>query len=130
MKKSWMIRGLALTPFLFACLAPSVMAQVVTGSGSNTNAFAMAANAANGMQSFYTLLVNGGIVAGLGLALFGVFKMVFAHKRQESMMPGVLMLLGGGAAASLVALIGAMSGTLFGTSAVSQMSSTTGLTSQ
>jgi len=70
-----------------------------------------AAIEAEGMaEGLYALIVLG----GLGFAAFGIVTILKANKREESVMPGVVMTLLGALLASIVFFVGAGSSTFFG----------------
>jgi len=58
----------------------------------------------------YALIVLG----GLGFAAFGIVTILKANKREESVMPGVVMTLLGALLASIVFFVGAGSSSFFG----------------
>lgn len=57
----------------------------------------------------------GSLFGGVALGIGGLLQIANAHKKQESIKPGVTMLIVGGALASIVAVISSGSTTIFGT---------------
>jgi len=74
----------------------------------------LATTAAGNVNGIGTLVKAVAMLGGIGLVVMGLFKIVEANKRHESIMPGVIMLLVGGIMASVVALLSSSSATFFG----------------
>lgn len=56
----------------------------------------------------------GSLFGGIALAMAGLLQIAAAHKKQESVKPGVIMMLVGAALSSIVVVIGSGSATIFG----------------
>ena len=59
-------------------------------------------------------LYYGALFGGIALAIAGLLQISAAHKKQESIKPGVILLIVGGAMSSVTAVIGSGSATIFG----------------
>lgn len=56
----------------------------------------------------------GALFGGIAMATAGLLQISAAHKKQESIKPGVIMLLVGAALSSITVVIGSGSATIFG----------------
>ena len=69
--------------------------------------------------ALFAMIGNYAMVGGIGIAMVGLIQMAFAHKKQESMKPGAIMLIVGGVLASIMAVLHSGSASVFGNDATS-----------
>lgn len=98
-----------------AYAAVTVALMMLSSTDANADGIGqLATTAASNVNGLGTLVKAVAMFGGIGLVVMGLFKIVEANKRHESIMPGVVMLLVGGAMASVVALLSSSSATFFG----------------
>lgn len=93
--------------FALGLTSPAAQAGGVNFGTMGTNISQNANGIASGAHA--VMMVAGLIMAGVGIAM-----MVSAHKKHESHMGGIAMLIGGAALASITAIVSSGSMTLFG----------------
>lgn len=77
---------------------------------------AVSGNVRGVFTSFTAAAYYGSMFGAVVCAILGILQIISAHKKQESIKPGVLLLIGAAALSSIVVLIMSISGSLFGTS--------------
>ena len=100
----------------FLLLAPMAMAGEAHAASSNPATLtSMAQNQDVTAGALFNMIGNYAMVGGIGIAMIGLIQMAFAHKKQESMKPGAIMLIVGGVLASILAVLHSVSASVFGT---------------
>ena len=114
-KASWFARPRAWSAYVFSVIIASPCAQAQPAPSLAQIAQNQDATA----SALFMMLANYSMVAGIGIAMLGLLQIAFAHKKQESMRPGAIMLIVGGVLASIIAVLHTGSATVFGTDVTS-----------